>query len=375
MAIIVQRKGERAEIVSEIRFPDEAELQRYVYENPQVLPIPDIKEDVQFTVLDKETPVRTGYIDILGVDSEGDLYIIETKLFTNSDKRKVLAQVLDYGAAMWSAHQAPEAFLRLLDERLSQKGTSLRELLEWSFGQAAEEVEEGMRRCLESGAFRFIILMNRVPSDLKTLIQFVNSYSNFSVYAVELGHYKHGDLHIFVPHVFGAEERKRVPSSGSKRWNEASFFQVLVEKVDPNTAAAMHKLYDFTKSYADEIVWGRGGKGAFNAKFFIVSPKSLYTAWDDGKITFRFGWLVGEAAEKLRGKLGGELRAIDRLAPYVPTDEHRFANIPPEAWVPVYDELLAALDRFLAYAKEVSAERGDGPTPHNLGGKSGIVEL
>ena len=72
MAIIVQRKGERAEIVSEIRFPDEAELQRYVYENPQVLPIPDIKEDVQFTVLDKETPVRTGYIDILGVDSEGD---------------------------------------------------------------------------------------------------------------------------------------------------------------------------------------------------------------------------------------------------------------------------------------------------------------
>jgi len=81
MAIIVQREGERAEIVSENRFPSEAELQRYVYENPEVLAISDIKEDAQFTVLDKETPVGTGSIDILGVDSDGDLYIIETKLF------------------------------------------------------------------------------------------------------------------------------------------------------------------------------------------------------------------------------------------------------------------------------------------------------
>ena len=103
MAIIVQREGERARIVSESRFPNEAELQRYVYENPEVLPISDIKDDAQFTVLDKETPAGTGYIDILGVDSDGELYIIETKLFGNSDKRRVIAQVLDYGAALWSA--------------------------------------------------------------------------------------------------------------------------------------------------------------------------------------------------------------------------------------------------------------------------------
>jgi len=59
MAIIVQREGERAEIISESRFPNEAELQRYVYENAEVLPISDIKEDAQFTVLDKETPVES----------------------------------------------------------------------------------------------------------------------------------------------------------------------------------------------------------------------------------------------------------------------------------------------------------------------------
>ena len=67
MAIIVQREGERAKIISKSRFPNEAELQRYVYENPEVLPISNIKEDAQFTVLDKETPAGTGYIDTLGV--------------------------------------------------------------------------------------------------------------------------------------------------------------------------------------------------------------------------------------------------------------------------------------------------------------------
>ena len=43
MAIIVQREGEQAKIVSESRFPNEAELQRYVYENPETLPISNIK--------------------------------------------------------------------------------------------------------------------------------------------------------------------------------------------------------------------------------------------------------------------------------------------------------------------------------------------
>lgn len=45
MAIVVQREGEQAKIVSENRFPNEAELQRYAYENPEVLPISDIKEE------------------------------------------------------------------------------------------------------------------------------------------------------------------------------------------------------------------------------------------------------------------------------------------------------------------------------------------
>jgi len=358
MAIIVQREGERAKIVSESRFPNEAELQRYVYENPEVLPISDIKEDVQFTVLDKETPAGTGYIDILGVDSDGELYIIETKLFGNSDKRWVLAQVLDYGAALWSTYQDPEAFLRMLEERLAARGESLGELLERSFGEVSE-VKAGIKQCIQSGSFRFIIMMDQVPSALKDLIQFVNSHSNFSVYAVELEHYKHNDLHIFVPHMFGAEERKRgYGSSSGKKWDEASFFQDLEERTDARTVAAVRKLYDFSKERADEISWGRGtGTGSFNPKFKYITPQSLYTAWSNGRITINFGWLIGDKAEELRERLRAELKKVQPLARYIPDGGLKSPGIPKEDWVPVCDNFLAALDCFLSFAKTASAPR------------------
>jgi len=368
MAIIVQREGERAEIISESRFPNEAELQRYVFENPEVLPISDIKENAQFTVLDKETPVGTGYIDILGVDNDGDLYVIETKLFRNPDKRTVLAQVLDYGAAIWSAYQDPEHFFQMLDGRLSTRGAGLRELLEQSFGEAAEEVEEGMRNCVESGAFRFVVLMDRVPSELKTLIQFVNRHSNFSVYAVELEHYKHGDLHIFVPHVFGAEGRKCVFSSSAGRdWNEESYFQDVEEKCAPETAAAVRKLYEFSRQRTDRITWGRGRfTGSFNPRFPYVCEPSVYTVRSNGNIAINFGYVQRGGADLAR-RLWSELTTIPRLATRLPKKPIGYPELSPSDWVPVCDDLLAALDRFLTYAKEVSAQTDGGPSGAEVG--------
>ena len=362
MPIIVQREGERAKIISESRFPNEAELQRYIYENPEVLPILDIKDDAQFTVLDKETPVGTGYIDILGVDSDGELYIIETKLFGNSDKRQVIAQVLDYGAALWSAYQDPETFLRMLDERLSTRGTSLRELLRQSFGEAAEEVEEGIHHCLESGTFRFVILMDQVPFELKTLVQFVNTYSNFSVYVVELEHYKHDDLHIFVPHVFGAEERKRISASSAGRdWSEDSYFQDVENKCTPETVTAVRKLYEFSKQRANRITWGRGRfTGSFNPRFSYVCEPSIYTVRSNGNIAINFGYVQKGSAD-LAQRLLSELTTIPRLAARLPKEPLGYPELSPSDWVPVCEEFLAALDRFLTYAKGRSTQTDGGP--------------
>lgn len=41
-------------------------------------------------------------IDAVALDQNGDIYLIETKLYKNPDKRQVIAQVLDYGASLWT---------------------------------------------------------------------------------------------------------------------------------------------------------------------------------------------------------------------------------------------------------------------------------
>ncbi len=143
MAILLKRKGKKAEVMKRSQYPAEQDLQELIRSNPDLLPTDEIKEDVEFFILDKETPTRSGPIDLLGVDSDGEIYIVETKLFKNPDKRKVLAQVLDYGAALWSSYQDPEAFLQMLSQRLSQADLDLKQLLEGQFGNA-KEVLDGM---------------------------------------------------------------------------------------------------------------------------------------------------------------------------------------------------------------------------------------
>ena len=229
-------------------------------------------------------------------------------------------------------------------------------------------MEEGIHNCLESGAFRFVILMDRVPFELKTLVQFVNSYSNFSIYAVELKHYKHDDLHIFVPHVFGAEGRKRVSSSSAGRdWNEESYFQDVEEKCTSETVAAVRKLYNFSKQRTDRITWGRGRfTGSFNPRFPYVCEPSVYTVRSNGNIAINFGYVQRGGAD-LAQRLWNELTSIPRLAAHLPKKPIGHPELFPADWVPVCDDLLAALDRFLTYAKKASEQPNGGPLAAEAG--------
>ncbi|MBA3830671.1 MAG: hypothetical protein H0X34_02010 [Chthoniobacterales bacterium] len=60
---------------------------------------------------------RGGCIDLLAADADGEIYIIETKLAKNADKRRIIAQALDYGAAIWGNPSQLLARLEDLDWR------------------------------------------------------------------------------------------------------------------------------------------------------------------------------------------------------------------------------------------------------------------
>ena len=103
MALIISENGKGAQRVGLSGFDKEDYLQQYIYDNPDAIPVYEIDEDIRLLVHAREFGTSSGPIDALGVDQNGNIYLIETKLFKNPDKRTVVAQVLDYGASLWSS--------------------------------------------------------------------------------------------------------------------------------------------------------------------------------------------------------------------------------------------------------------------------------
>lgn len=212
MALIVSQNGKGAKRVPRTSFGDEAELQQYLHENPEVIPLNDIDEDIRLLILAREFQTESGPIDAIGVDADGHLYLIETKLYKNQDKRHVVAQVLDYGASLWRHYGDFDSFRAVLEQKVQEKWkVSLEEKLSTFFSLAPEDVPEllsSMRTGLDEGSFKFVVLMDQLHDRLKDLIRFINRYSTFGLYAVEVEYYKHENYEIMIPRLFGAEVKK-----------------------------------------------------------------------------------------------------------------------------------------------------------------------
>ncbi len=322
MSLIISKNGRNATKIDRTSFANEDELQGYIYENPDAVPLYEIKEDIRICILARELPTQSGPIDAVGVDADGDIYLIETKLYKNQDKRHVVAQVLDYGASLWRHFNDSTRFIALLEESAQKKfSIGLYEKLSDFFGIEEKEATvliENIRDNLDGGKFKFVVLMDQLHDQLKDLILFLNQNSKFDVYAVELEYYKHQEFEIMIPKLFGAEVKKSLSvsrSSGRGHWDEESFFEDAASKLAPEYMKALRDMYECTKKIADTVDWGSGvNNGSFNAKFSNISPKSVYSVYSDGRIYFGFNWLDGsDAAIAVRDALYQELAKIPDL--------------------------------------------------------------
>lgn len=77
-------------------YDEESLLQGLIKKYPTLLP----STSTRIFMLVDEYPTSAGTIDILCIDEVGRIYIVETKLQKNSDRRTVIAQLLDYSAQM-----------------------------------------------------------------------------------------------------------------------------------------------------------------------------------------------------------------------------------------------------------------------------------
>jgi len=223
MTIIISTSGKNARKIETTDFPNEDYLQQYITNNPESIPLNEIKENTRLFIIAREYGTNSGPIDALGIDQDGEVYIIETKLYKNPDKRKVVAQVLDYGASLWKNSVDYEEFVNSI-EKISQSnsGVNFNRKLKEFFGlddDSVEKIHETIANNLHDGIIKFVVLMDRLSPELKDLITFVNQNSKFDIFAVELEFYKHEDNEIMIPKLYGAEVRKtaRTPDRSGPR--------------------------------------------------------------------------------------------------------------------------------------------------------------
>jgi hypothetical protein len=362
MPIIVRTDGRPARRLDAGDLPDEQFLQKYVVECPEVLPLDELSEDLRLVVLAKEVSTGSGSIDAVAIDQSGDLYLIETKLFRNTDKRRVVAQVLDYAAAIWSSQGSERSFRREL-ERAAAKTFGVQRI-ELALGLSSIEEAENLLRladeAIQNGRFHLVVLMDQLDDRLKDLISFINENSNFDVLGVEMEFYRFDVHDVIIPRLHGAVARKIVPSPPPV-WDAERFFREARRRLDEPHATALRHLFAFFCEHADEVRFGKGAStGSFLPTYRAASNKSVLTASTSGRIEVNFGWCRGEDGRPALSmvRLAEELRRAGLVLSEESLD--RFPAFRADEWVPRVSQIEQAFRT--AFPKSSEPPHDDAPS-------------
>lgn len=349
MAIIISQKGKRTQRVDKSDFEKEGNLQSYIHENPESIPVYEIEESKRLFVVAREFRTEAGPIDALAVDKDGDIYVVETKLYKNPDKRTVVAQALDYGASLWR-HSDYSEFISLLNSEINKKfKVSLEEKVRDFFELDEDQVNvlfEAIKTNLQRGNIKFVILMDAVDDRLKDLIVYINQNSQFDIYAVQMEYYKFESYEIMIPKLFGVEVKKSMASVGIKTWTPDGFLLDAKNRLTAEQYKAVEKFFNFSKQNSDDLVLGKGqGKATINPIFSKISERKIYGLDSNGKLGFHIEWSSSMAkSDEAKNKLKLMSERIKQLGLLVSEGEFRDKNEIGE-WFNKADKILEILSK------------------------------
>ncbi len=304
MSIIISENQKNAQRIEKTSFENEDKLQKYIYTNPESLPINEIKDESKLLIVSREYPTNSGPIDALGLDKDGDIYIIETKLYKNSDKRKVLAQVLDYGSALFFHSRNFIDFLEHIESDIFTKfNVNFKEKITNFFefdNENYDSFKNNLEINLQTGNFKFVVLMDNIDNRLKDLIKYMNANSNFSIFGVEMEYYEFENYQIIIPKIFGTEIAKTSIRKKRfyKKWTNTIFFEELNEKLSNKDIEIVKTIYDFSRQNAKICKFGNGKIGTFLAVYEPTENKTTYSVDTNGEFGIYASDIINEKIKK-----------------------------------------------------------------------------
>ncbi len=200
-------------------YENEAHLQEILAKDPAQIP------GVEAGALTAaELLTDGGYVDVCVVGRDGAIVVVECKLATNSERRRmVIGQVVDYAAAIWSA--GADAFL---ESWLQCAEVDLTNELDDAALQA-------LRSNISEGRIDLCLAVDAIDDDLRRLVEYLNrvTAAEISVTSLQLSYAKHGGVEILIPTTFGGElAEAKARKSKRPNWTVDSFVEALGTETD-----------------------------------------------------------------------------------------------------------------------------------------------
>jgi len=306
---------------------DESWLRDAIFQNPELVIDPcraaGLTDD-EWYPWQREFRVEVGQIDVLLLSSQGRVAVVETKLATNPDRRRVLAQALDYLAHL------PDQF-----------DDGVPEIPQDENGQPVA-AQEDVLETVAQGDILVIIASDELDPRVAKLSRSLLSdhlVKQWDLALIDLALYRPVDAsgsYIIVPHLRNlvrSEPRQVVrvvvegetPSArieveritsdqgapARQKWDESRFFRYLEVAAPPAIREFASQLRDLASQYRGSVTlgWGTGKHGSMVLK---RNNGALIEIRGRGSIRFRpskFTRALGKAAAK-------EYRlALEKLVP------------------------------------------------------------
>jgi len=373
MKILIQ-DGEGVRELEE-GFASEAELQRFLMEHPDLMPLEEIRLGTPpLLPIGWEVGVVSGAEDILYIDQNGLLTVVETKLGRNSEaRREVVGQILEYAAQMsawtsadverqaerfFASHQGPQEYWDLTLEKALER--FIQPTGEVPGQLSYEDFLQAIQTGIDRGHFRLIIAIDEPPEPLLKTVEFVNRFSErFEMYLAQLKRFRDlaKEQNIFVPGLFGKVATARPTDRTRTPWDEGKFFEHLTASNDAQTVESITEAYRRFQEWADEGLWGSGKTyGSFNLVVRVGAARvNLATITTRGDLSVNFGWMQSKIPQELIGSLVEELNAIDGLT--LPGDAAKKWPLMPRAVLRDRQRLEQVMNAISEAVKEIKVLR------------------
>lgn len=273
-------------VLTEISAENEAQLQDLVKDTPDLIPTEEFGEEHSYFVVGRETNLPSGSVDLVGLTRGGDVIIIELKTGPqNSDFRRILAQLLDYGSDM--GRMSLDVFESTVARRYfthescnDTRVKGLRSLRE-AFGRVWPDLTEpdmevtfrNLSENLQNGIFEYVIVAQRFSTSMLQTLEYLNeSMSGSMFFAVELVKFASQGISAY-------ETRTITKPYAKKNINDKlikSASETLSEIVDEEYRQAMGNIFDACGGLDIQLAWGTAGT---SLRILTEQGKRITVGW------------------------------------------------------------------------------------------------